>query len=161
MKINYRSTIALIISVALAQTAGILGSIVTIDSIGTWYVGLGKPSFNPPNWIFGPVWTLLYTLMGISAWLLWSKRKQPEVRKILWLYGSHLAVNTLWSFVFFGWHRLDLAFLVIIILWTMIACLILLIKRYSLIAAWLLLPYLLWVSFATLLNYSLWQLNSL
>lgn len=138
---------------------GIIGSFFTAPAIDGWYSTLTKPSFNPPSWIFGPVWTALYTMMGISLYLVWTTaspklRKQPVI-----LFLVHLVFNGLWSIVFFAMHNPGLAFLNIIILWGMILALI--IKFYPIrkSAAYLLIPYLLWVSFATVLNFSIWQLN--
>lgn len=159
MKKRNQNILAIIASVLLAQLAGAIGSFFTFSAIPTWYSYLDKPSFSPPNWIFGPVWTLLYTLMGVAAWLIWRQRKSTGTQQALWLYVSHLVVNSLWSIIFFGWQRPDIAFMVIIILWTMIASMMILFARISRSAAWLLLPYLAWVSFATVLNYAIWQLN--
>lgn len=147
-------------SIFLAQLAGLLGSLVTFSAIPTWYAALEKPLFNPPNWVFGPVWTLLYTLMGIAAVLVWQHRQSPGVRRALWLYVLHLVVNTSWSLIFFGAQNLAVAFFVILVLLAMIVALILQFSRWSKVSAWLLVPYLCWVTFATVLNGSLWMLNA-
>lgn len=144
----------LIFSIILAQSAGAIGTVFTISSIPTWYALLNKPSFSPPNWLFGPVWTILYTLIGISLYLIWTSKK-GSVK----LFLFHLFLNTIWSPIFFGVKNLGLAFVVIIL---MDITLIKIIKNFYKVnkrAAYLLVPYLLWISFASLLNFSLWQLN--
>lgn len=150
---------ALALSILLAQAAGLIGSIFTLQSIPNWYSYLEKPFFSPPNWIFGPVWTLLYTFMGIAAYLVWRNRESLGARKTLYFYLGHLVVNTLWSVVFFGAHQLGLAFAVIVLLWVMILGLIINFYVYSKWASALLVPYVLWVTFAAILNLSLWILN--
>lgn len=150
----------LFVSILVSNLAGILGSLATSSSISDWYVYLNKPSFNPPNWIFGPVWTVLYTIMGISLYLVWIKGYQKKkVKSAVQLFFVHLMFNTLWTFVFFGSRNLLLALGVIIILWLMIASLIKIFWNINKWASYLLVPYILWVSFATLLNYSIWRLN--
>lgn len=153
--------ISAIISVAIAEAAGLIGSIFTMPAIPTWYAGLVKPSFSPPNWLFGPVWTTLYAFMGIAAFLVWRKRKSnPSANKALGIYAFQLILNSIWSFLFFGAQNPGLAFAEILvllaaILWTTFA--FYKIDRY---AAYLMIPYIAWVSFATILNFSLWRLNS-
>lgn len=147
----------LLISLTAPQLAGGLGAIFTAPAIPTWYQTLAKPSFNPPSWLFGPVWTTLYLLMGIAVYLVWKqgKKSQPVVR----LFFIHLIFNSLWSILFFGLKRVDLALIEIVFLWFLIAYLIRGFTRFSKPAAWLLVPYLAWVSFASILNFALWQLN--
>lgn len=150
----------LIISIAICQSAGIIGSIFTISAIPTWYSFLNKPSFSPPNWIFGPVWTLLYTLMGISLYLIWQKGiEKKEVKRAINFFGIHLVVNALWSIIFFGLRNPLMGLVFIIILWALIIVVIDRFQRIDKRAAVLLLPYFAWVSFATVLNYTIWQLN--
>ena len=150
----------IVVSIAVCELAGIVGSVFTMPSIPGWYAGLAKPSFNPPNWIFGPVWTLLYAMMGLAAYLVYEKGfKRPEVKKALAVFAAQLVMNTLWSIVFFGAHRILGAAVVIVLLWAMILATILLFHRISKAAAYLLVPYILWVSFATVLNASLYVLN--
>jgi tryptophan-rich sensory protein len=154
-----KKILPLLISIFIAESAGIIGSLFTISEITTWYATLIKPSFSPPNWLFGPVWTILYCLMGLSAFLIWKKRKSPAARVGLAIYGANLVANSLWSIVFFGFHRPDLALLVIFILWSTI---VIMIKRFwpiNQLASILLVPYLLWVSFATILNFAILKLN--
>ena len=149
---NYKR---LIVSLVFPQIAGIVGSVFTISAIPTWYATLQKPSFSPPNWIFGPVWILLYILMGISIYLIWQKEK----KETFWFFWIHLAFNALWSIIFFGLKEPGLAFINIIIILFMI--IILMIKFYKINkwASYLLIPYFLWVSFASLLNFFIFYLN--
>lgn len=146
--------------ILLCQLAGIIGSAFTFDAIPTWYTTLTKPSFSPPNWIFGPVWTTLYTLMGISLYLVWKKGlKIKNIKFAFWFFVVHLAVNSTWSIIFFGFKDIKTALLTIIILWIMIAYSIKLFYKINKTAAYLLLPYFAWVSFAATLNYSLMVMN--
>jgi len=153
--------VKLIISIVICNSAGFIGSIFTTSAIPTWYSSLEKPSFNPPNWVFGPVWTTLYTLMGISAYLVWRQGiHNSQVKTALIIFGIQLFLNAIWSPIFFGLRALFAALVVIGILWITILLTIFTFYKVSTIAALLLIPYILWVSFATVLNYSLWALNS-
>jgi len=150
----------IIVAIVACELAGIIGSVFTMPSIPGWYAGIAKPSFNPPNWIFGPVWTLLYALMGLAAYLVYEKGfKRPEVKKALTVFAAQLLLNTLWSIVFFGAHMILGAAVVIVLLWALILATILLFYRISKAAAYLLVPYIFWVTFATVLNISLYVLN--
>jgi benzodiazapine receptor len=150
--------ILLLSSILLCLSAGFLGSIFTAPSIPTWYAALNKPAFNPPSWIFAPVWTFLYILMGISLYLiLISKKKNKKLAIKLFL--AQLILNSLWSILFFGAHSLFLAFLEIILLWLTIIAAIYEFRKIEPNAAWLLIPYLIWVTFASYLNFTIWQLN--
>jgi tryptophan-rich sensory protein len=130
---------------------------------GSWYQELTKPSWNPPSWIFGPVWTVLYTLMAIAAWRVWRAAAAAGgwrgATPALGIFLAQLAANGLWSFLFFGLHRPALALVDILVLLALIVLTILQFRRHDRWAAWLLVPYLLWVSFATFLNFTLWRLN--
>ncbi len=155
-----KNILRFIISIVTCETVGIIGSIFTLSSIQTWYMFLNKPSFNPPNWIFGPVWTVLYALMGVSLYLIWNKGlKSNKTKNALKIFFVQLAFNFLWSIVFFGLHNPLLALIVITFLWASILYTILLFKKISQIAAFLLFPYILWVSFAVLLNLFIVLLN--
>jgi tryptophan-rich sensory protein len=123
---------------------------------GAWYEGLAKPPWRPPNWLFGPAWALLYALIAISAWLVW---RADGFGTALVIWSVHLVINAGWSAVFFGLRRPDLACAWILLLWASIAVTIAAFAPVSLLAAWLLAPYLLWVSFATALNFSIWRRN--
>lgn len=158
MKIN--NTFKLIISIVVSELAGIIGSVFTIPSVGNWYAGLVKPSLNPPAWVFGPVWTTLFALMGIAAFIIWKKGlDRKEVKIALGIFIGQLVLNTLWSIIFFGLHSPGGALIEIIFLWLAILATIILFAKISKAAAWLLAPYILWVSFAAYLNYMLWILN--
>ena len=144
----------LIFSIILAQSAGGVGTLFTFSAIPTWYALLNKPSFSPPNWLFGPVWTILYTLIGISLYLIWTNKKGK-----LKLFFFHLFLNAIWSPIFFGAKNLGLAFIVILV---MDMTLIVIIKNFykvNKVAGLILIPYLMWISFASLLNFSIWRLN--
>jgi len=155
-----KTRLDLIAWVIICLAAGFIGSIFTMPAIPTWYAGINKPPFNPPNWIFGPVWTTLFILMGISAWLIWEKRfSNKEVRSAIMIFSAQLVLNMLWSIIFFGFKSPLLAFADIIVLWLLILAAILSFYRISRPAAWLLIPYILWVSFASVLNLSIWLLN--
>lgn len=140
-------------------TAG-LGAAVTNLSVHDWYTTLEKPSWNPPNWLFGPVWTTLYIGMAIAAWLVWRKRGLAEGWLPLTLFGIQLTLNAIWSALFFGLRSPGAAFVEILLLWISILATIIAFTRYSTWAAALLVPYLTWVSFATALNWTLWRMNS-
>ena len=127
---------------------------------GEWHAALEKPSWNPPNWLFGPVWTLLYIMIATSGWLVWKREGFAGAKLAFAVFAAQLALNALWSYLFFGLHRPDLAFFNIVLLWVMIAITIMLFRRHDQLAAALLLPYLAWVTFASALNLSLWRLNS-
>jgi len=150
---------ACLVSLVLAQAAGGIGALATVNAIPEWYQGLTKPLLAPPNWIFGYVWTMLYVLMAVAAFLIWQRRKEPGVVAALWVYAIHLVVNTLWSVLFFGMRSTGLGIMGMIVLWTLILTLVVQFWRIRWAAAVLLLPYLLWVSFAGYLNYMLWVLN--
>ncbi|OGH24827.1 MAG: TspO protein [Candidatus Levybacteria bacterium RIFCSPLOWO2_01_FULL_39_24] len=148
----------LIVSIALPLIVGFSGSVFTVSAVPTWYATLNKPSFSPPNYLFGPVWTILYILMGISLYFLWTAKKKGEGKAIK-LFLIQLVLNFFWSIIFFGWHNPQAAFLEIISLWIFIFLTIrqsLLISKTS---AYLLYPYLVWVSFASILNLSIVLLN--
>lgn len=150
----------LLASIVLAQVAGGVGSLFTFSAIPTWYAGLTKPAFSPPNWIFGPVWTLLYILMAISAYLVWRRAQFGKKSLPFWhVYWTQLALNALWSILFFGFKFTGLAFLEIIAMWYFIFRCIQTGQKIDKWSAYLLYPYLAWVSFASLLNLAIWFLN--
>lgn len=150
----------LIISIIGCQLVGILGSVFTVSAIPTWYVTVNKPFFAPPSWIFGPVWTLLYFMMGVSLYLIWKQGWQKNKVKIAIKYFlAQLALNFLWSPVFFGLRSPSLGLVVIVALWVLIVMTMKKFYPLSKLAFYLLVPYLLWVSFATLLNGGIVVLN--
>ncbi|MBW2996610.1 tryptophan-rich sensory protein [Candidatus Woesearchaeota archaeon] len=148
----------LLISILIPFIASAIGSLFTASSVSTWYADLVKPSFNPPGWIFGPVWTLLYLLMGIALYLVWVE-KAKDKETAYWLFGVQLFFNALWSVLFFGLRNPLLAFIEIIILWISILITIIYFCRINKASAYLMIPYILWVSFAAVLNFSLMILN--
>lgn len=150
--------IKLIVSIVICQLAGIMGSFFTSDSVKTWYPTLIKPSFNPPNGVFAPVWTTLFLLMGISLYLIWTSKSKKK-KLPLTFFGIQLGLNILWSILFFGLKMPLFAFIEIIILWTFILLTIISFYKISKASAYLLIPYLLWVSFAVVLNFALFYLN--
>jgi benzodiazapine receptor len=150
----------LISSVSICLFIGFVGSFSTKDSISTWYADLAKPSFNPPDWVFGVVWPILYVMMGVAAFLISNNRissKQTKVALVLFLF--QLILNCLWTPIFFGLHMMGLALAEIILLWVAILFTIIAFWRLSKPASYLMVPYILWVSFAIVLNASLWHLN--
>ncbi|MBU2109958.1 tryptophan-rich sensory protein [Patescibacteria group bacterium] len=158
MKIN--NIFKLIIAIVVSELAGVVGSVFTVSAIPTWYAGLVKPTLNPPSWLFGPVWITLYFLMGIAAFLVWRKGfERRDVKMALGIFGVQLFLNAIWSIIFFGLHNPFWAFIEIIVLWLAIVWTIVVFYRISKPAAYLLLPYILWVSFAGYLNYSIWMIN--
>lgn len=150
----------LFISIVLCLAIGGVSGYFTSSEIQTWYVTLNKPSFNPPNWIFAPVWTTLYFLMGISLWLVWKSNAKPSIKnKAIFFFVIQLILNFFWSIIFFSLHQLGFALAEIILMWIFILISIMAFYPISKIAAYLLIPYLCWVSFASVLNFAIWKLN--
>lgn len=147
----------LVLSVVVAQFAGVIGSFFTSNSVSTWYVTINKSPLNPPNWIFGPVWITLYFLIGLSLYLIWQAKGEKRMAFIF--FWTQLALNSLWSILFFGLQMPLLAFVEIIILWVAIVFTMYFGYKVSKASAYLLIPYLLWVSFAAFLNLSIVLLN--
>jgi len=145
--------------ILLCLLTGVLGGLATATSVDTWYVALRKPSWTPPGAIFGPVWTLLYLMMAVAAWLVWKERNRRPVRIPMAVFLLHLAVNAAWSWIFFGWQRPDLAFFWIGFLWFWVVVTIFLFLTVRPLSAILMLPYLLWVTLAQVLNYEIFRLN--
>jgi len=161
MIIKLQDAFKLIVTVTISASAGALGSIFTASSVPTWYAELVKPALNPPGWVFGPVWSGLYALMGIAAFLVWKKGwARRDVKIALGIFLVQLALNTAWSVIFFGLHSPGMALTEIGFLWAAIVITIIAFAKISKPAAWLLAPYLAWVSFATYLNLGIWMLNS-
>jgi benzodiazapine receptor len=150
----------LVCSVSVCLLTGFPGSYVTRDSIATWYAGLSRPPFTPPDWTFGVVWLSLYVIMGISAFLVWSAGiERKQVRVALGIFTLQLILNGLWTPIFFGLHLIGFALIEIVFLWIATLLMIIAFWRISKPATWLLVPYILWVSFAVVLNTSLFFLN--
>ena len=150
--------LALLLWILLCGVAGAVGGIASANA-PEFYATLDKPAWAPPPGVFGPVWTVLYLLMAVAAWLVWRERGWTRARGALGLFVVQLALNTAWSWLFFAWHRGGLAFADIVVLLGLIVATLFAFARVRRAAAWLLLPYLAWVSFATALNYSVWQRN--
>ncbi len=150
----------LLASIIICQMAGIIGSVFTTPAIPTWYASINKPSFNPPNWIFAPVWTTLFLLMGIALFLVWRKGfKRKDIKIAFSVFIFQLVLNVLWSFLFFGLQSPFAAFIEIIFLLLAILITIILFFRIYWVAGVMLIPYILWVSFASVLNFAIWKLN--
>jgi len=147
------------ISLFISFVASALGSYFTFPSIRSWYALLNKPSFNPPNWIFGPIWTILYLMMAISFYIVWRKRNLNKITRESTLYFIQLFLNSIWSVLFFGLKKPLFAFVDIIFLWFFILFTVIFFYKKSKLAAYLLVPYLLWVSFASILNFWIVVLN--
>lgn len=180
---SLNNSIKLLTSIIICESAGIIGALFTAPEIDSWYKGLNKPFFNPPNWIFGPVWTVLFILMGVSLYLVWVKKWEPKNKigqeksemwnplskkffsgewkkaNIILIFVTQFILNISWSVVFFGAHSLEKSFFVLLMLWFAIVFLIINFYRVSKVSSYLLVPYLLWVSFAGVLNFYIWMAN--
>lgn len=159
MKSNKYSALVLIGFLLASFTAAAIGGIATADNVRTWYPEINKPTWNPPAWLFGPVWTVLYVFMSIAAWRIWRRQDQPGAKPALRLFFVQLVLNALWSLLFFGLHSPGWALVEIIILWSLLAHLQGRFWRLDRVAGSLWAPYLAWVSFATFLNATIWWLN--
>ncbi len=149
-----------ILFVVACQVAGVVGALTTTTGSSPWYQTLAKPSFQPPGWVFGPVWTLLYTLMGIAAWRVWRRgRDSPGVHLAVVLFGIQLALNAAWSPIFFGAHAITLALVVLLLLSAAVLATLVAFVRIDRPAGWMLAPYLAWVTFASILNAAIVNLN--
>ena len=160
MRKNARMAIALglVLWLAICFVVAAVGASASLQA-GTFYAELVRPDWAPPAAVFGPVWTLLYAMMAIAAWLVWMRRQIRLARIALTFFVLQLILNALWSWLFFGWNQGALSFLDIVLLWASIALTLVLFWRIRLLAGLLLVPYLAWVSFASALNYKIWQLN--
>ena len=154
-----KQIVGLLAWLGVSFVAAAIGAAASIHA-DTFYAQLVRPDWAPPAWLFGPVWTVLYALMGVAAWLVWRVHGFRAASVALGLFLAQLAVNALWSWLFFGWHRGALSFADIVLLWTLIVATMIAFWRVKPLAGALLVPYLLWVSFAAALNYAIWQLNS-
>jgi len=161
-----KSVAVLIVFLAINAGVAALGSIATADNVDGWYADAEKAPWNPPNWLFGPAWTLLYTLIAVAAWLIWRERKRTDVRRPLALYVAQLVLNAIWTPVFFGLYpvigapALWIALVIILALDVMVVVTMIRFHPVRRAAAWLLVPYLAWITFATTLNAALAILNS-
>jgi tryptophan-rich sensory protein len=156
---NRLQFLKLIVSILLPLSLGSIAGIFTVQSVPEWYATLNRPSFNPPNWIFGPVWTALYILMGISLFLIWKQDVSKERNLAILAFLFQLLLNFGWSFIFFYFNMIGFALIEIILLWISIAIMLVLFYKIKPMASYINLPYLLWVTFATILNASYYFLN--
>ncbi|MDA1314761.1 MAG: tryptophan-rich sensory protein [Acidobacteria bacterium] len=155
-----RNYLILVVLVTICLAVGFVGSLATRTSVDTWYAGLSKPAWTPPNWVFGPVWTLLYILMAVAAWLVVRQSVLRESRLAIFAFGVQLVLNLAWSFLFFWLRVPGIAFFEIWVLWTAILVTVVLFFRVSATAGWLMAPYLVWVSYAAALNFAIWRMNT-
>lgn len=154
------NTLKLIIAIAIPLIVGGTSGFFTATGVESWYQTIARPTWNPPGWIFGPVWTTLYVMMGISLFLVWKEDASVELKKIgIALFAVQLVLNFFWSFIFFDQHQIGWALVEIAAMWVFILLTIFAFAQVNKAAAWLLVPYISWVSFATILNYTIWQLN--
>ena len=151
--------VGLVVSLMICFAAGGIGGLATTQGLDSWYETLNKPTWNPPNWVFAPVWTTLYGLMGTAVWLVWRGGVWNEVKSAVVLFTVQLVLNGLWSILFFGLQNPGGALIEIVALWLAIVATTILFFRRSMIAGGLMMPYLLWVSFASFLNFTIWNLN--
>ena len=154
-----KNSLKLLLCIIIPLAIGAVSGIATTSGIDTWYVNIEKPSFNPPNYLFGPVWTTLYILMGISFYMILQAQKNELRTKAIAVFCIQLFLNFWWSFIFFKYQLLGLAFIEIILIWLSIAAMIIIFFEINKTAALLQIPYLLWVSFASVLNGTIWLLN--
>ena len=154
-----RDAIGLVAFLVACLAVSAVGGLITATGVGGWYSALNRPEFNPPNWVFAPVWTVLYVLMAVAAWRIWRSPETVLRGRALALFGAQLALNLLWSFLFFGFQLIGVALIEILILLSAIVFTTVVFWRIERLAGWLFVPYVLWVSFAAVLNLSLWWLN--
>jgi len=154
------NTFKLIIAIIIPVAVGAISGFFTATGVESWYQTINKPSWNPPGWIFGPVWTTLYVMMGIALFLVWKSDSSDVLKKTaIALFAIQLILNFFWSFIFFDQQQIGWALVEIIVMWFFILLTIFAFGNVSKLAAWLLVPYISWVSFATILNYTIWKLN--
>ncbi len=158
-KMNKSQIIKLIVSLLLPLVLGALAGMFTAEAIPEWYASLNKPSFNPPNWVFGPVWTCLYLFLGFSLFLIWKQNTSKERNLAIFVFLIQLTLNFCWSFIFFYFNMIGLALVEIILLWISIVIMLVLFYKIKPMAAYINIPYLLWVTFATILNAAYYFLN--
>ena len=172
--VRLRKIITLVTAIVVCQLAGMVGALFTVPAVGGWYASLNKPALNPPGWVFGPVWTLLYFLMGLALYLVWVNQSTAETalptvraelspplarRKAVIIFFVQLALNAFWSIIFFGLHSPGWALVEIIMLWLAIVATIFYFAKISRLAAWLFALYMAWVTFAVYLNFAIWMVN--
>lgn len=151
--------IKLVISILIPLALGAIAGRFTAQAVPEWFASLNRPSFSPPNWLFGPVWTILYILLGISLFLIWKQIPSKERNKALWIFSIQMFLNFIWSFVFFYFNQIGLALIVIVCLWFSIVLMLIRFYKIKPLAAYLNIPYLLWITFASILNAGYYILN--
>lgn len=156
---NASQIIKLLISITLTLGTGAIAGIFTASAVTEWYAALNKPSFSPPNWLFGPVWTILYILLGVSLFLIWNLDASKARNLAILFFVIQLVLNFCWSFIFFYFKMIDFALVEIVVLWIMIVIMLILFYRIKPLAAYINIPYLLWVTFASILNGAYYFLN--
>lgn len=144
---------------AVCYGVSAVGAAVTMYAVETWYQGLVKPALSPPDWVFGPVWTVLYGLMALAVWLVWTSEDSVTRRRAIVWFCAQLAANLMWSFVFFGAQRPELGVMDIMVLWALIVATMVFFFKVNRTAGWLMVPYLAWVTFAGYLNWAIWVMN--
>ncbi|HEV7329501.1 MAG TPA: TspO/MBR family protein [Flavisolibacter sp.] len=155
-----KNWVKLLISVGVPVGVGAIAGLFTATGVNSWYQTIDKPSWQPPNWVFGPVWTVLYILMGIAFYLVWKSNAAPKLKRMaITLWIIQLVFNFFWSFIFFTRHQIDWALAEILVLWFFILLTIIYFGRINKVAAWLMVPYISWVSFASLLTFAIYELN--
>jgi translocator protein len=154
-----KKSIILMLFLLICQLPGLIGSYFTVSAIPVWYAGLNKPWFNPPNYLFGPVWFMLYVMMGVSFFMIWNTAAEFQKKTAVIIFSIQLVLNALWSIIFFGMKNPGLAFFEIVVLWLFILLSIITFHPLSKKASYILIPYLLWVSYASVLNFAIWRLN--
>ena len=157
---NLKPILGMIVWIAVSFCAGLIGPRFTGPAVASWYAETNKPVWTPPNVLFGPVWSALYLMMGVAAWLVWRKVGFSGASAAMVLFWLQLIANAAWSWIFFGLHRFDLAFIEIVVLWALILATLIAFWRHDTTAGLLMLPYLVWVSYASALNFAIWRLNS-
>jgi tryptophan-rich sensory protein len=157
--VNKIQILKLLVSILLPLVLGAIAGMFTAQSVPEWYAGLNQPSFNPPNWIFGPVWTILYLLMGISLFLVWKQKASKKRNLAILIFLIQLLLNFAWSFIFFYFNRIGIALVEIVLLWISIVLMLFLFYRIKPMASYINIPYLLWVTFALVLNAGYYFLN--
>jgi translocator protein len=156
---NKGDWVGLVVSILICFAVAGLGSLATIPEIPNWYQTIKKPAWTPPNWLFGPVWTVLYLAMAVAAWLVWKRAGFETNSGALWLFVIQLALNLAWSFIFFKFHNPAWALVDIVLLWLAILATAVKFAGVSSAAALLLVPYLIWVTYAAALNFAIWRMN--
>lgn len=155
-----KNWIKAVIAISIPLMVGGVSGYFTVAGVGSWYTQINRPTWNPPNWLFGPVWTTLYIMMGIALYLVWKSRLNTPLKSNAILFWSiQMTLNFFWSFIFFNQHLIGFAFVEMVMMWLAILVTIFAFSKINKYAAWLMVPYIAWVSFAGILNFTIWKLN--